>query len=92
MSGNRKLIVTNCRECPFFGVSMVAIFSKADGQCGCPKQSGPLHFIELGGTSEHDKAVRRYLDGKRTIPHGGASSIPDWCPLRTESVTVTLGS
>jgi hypothetical protein len=88
----RKIIVESCRSCPFFGVSVAAIFTKADGVCGCPSQSGPLHLSELGGQSEADKQARKHLETRRPIPAGASQSVPAWCPLRTDPVAVTLGS
>lgn len=87
-----KLIVTNCRECPFFSKSLASILSKKYGVCGCPKESGPMHLVELGGRSPDDLKARAYLEGRKPIPIDAMPGPPAWCPLRAEVVTVTLGS
>lgn len=74
-SGKFTVPVSSCRDCPFFGKSLISIMASKSEHAGNCRAPGP----KLGGG---------ILLGK-TLPVEDSRVMPKWCPLRIGDITVT---
>lgn len=99
---SKNIVVRACAECPFFQqtaggvIASLLIHGAAKkesplvGECGCPEESGPMHF-PVGAPDVGEVAEIRSRRSRRLKILDG-DSLPSRCPLYGGNVTVTVQS
>lgn len=96
---SKIITVRSCAECPFFQQTAIGVIAglmlskKVEkpplvGSCGCPEESGLMHF-PAGSRDEGEVAVARERQFRRMKILDG-NALPTACPLYRENVTVTI--
>jgi len=82
------MVVTKCKECPFFHETLVSLLAKEGGVCAYDRDSQTILKPDLEMTPGPAKsALAERLNRRLRIRD--QNQLPDQCPLRSGPITVS---
>lgn len=85
------MIIRSCKECPFFVVTVLSMFTRGAGVCSYDKERGAKALAPFGLPDGPERAAA-IESTNRQLPVVNASKVHECCPLYQGPITLTLGS